>query len=531
MEMARRGITNSMHDLDEDDAKATPPCSQLRSSLPVLSTELRCRTACCVRGERIQFPRLPTGHAQLATSSRSPFPLRRWAPMVPCRASTGDQDLARQPLWRGALNVVRSAAPAGDYGPAHLRGELPANDRGDSALPPENSPQVALQSDQSDYSNGCAEIRCLPHELGGMPNSFSDASLRHSAQDRALAFGRSSQEEAFVRISGPLVVCGIASLSLGGCSSLSDSLRPTVPAVAHKSFVASVERAALDREQATLDAAKSDLADAHKQQLHPTDPPTLDDVRTAFADLFDGVRSAGDDKARQQVVDVEIESTGGFSAVLGQLGSKIGLLNSGMALAALGFTADGIYGPATTKLTHLKAEAMFSCMDTELSTVSEADREKALSTMSTGSDKAATAVRDSISVIDSAISRYRQRVLGQVVAAPTVADFDRFSKEYARNSELAASAGAAASRYQQKTQIALAALQQKGSETLHTDGLPINVMGLVDQLKKSGKSDNIALSIELAKTKQAFDKADADAAAAKFIDLSTKLEACLSQLQ
>jgi hypothetical protein len=337
-----------------------------------------------------------------------------------------------------------------------------------------------------------------------------------------------------MRNAGFVAACGIAALLLGGCSLFTDVFRPTVPPAARRSFAAAVERAAFAREQAALNAKANAANEAkkHRGQLYPDGPPTLDDVRAAFDELYDGVRGEADAKAKQQAVDVEIESTGGLFAVVGKFAAKNGLLNSGMALAALGLTADSIYEPSTTKTAHIKAESMFSCVDTELSSVTEADRQRAMRAADNGADKAATAVRDAIGLIDSAITRYRERVLGQNLAAPTAADFDRFTKEYAQRAAEAASAAASGVADQQRAErlrslakAEIIAALPPGQQETDAKELRRTI------LNAANVNDKNALVKKLDEAQEAADKAAANAAGAKFIDLGTRLEACLARLQ
>lgn len=290
----------------------------------------------------------------------------------------------------------------------------------------------------------------------------------------------------------------LVAMALSGCSSFpfSDNLKPNVPPAARTSFVSAVKTAAGEN------------------------PVTLDIVKASFDSLYAGVRAESDSKDKQDWSYKEATATGGGAAALGQLASKAGLLNTGLAVAMVGLSMDSFYKPATTKATHLKAEDMFQCLQKEFFFVSEADRKIAVGATTGGADKAATAIRDSIEQVDSAITRYRLAVLAQGPSMPTNDDFSRFAKQYAKDAVQAEQVTTnSANQLAQATKVHGFALAKAGTKTLQ------KTEGVVAKTDLEMKTDLDSLEQAAAALRQA----EANAAGAKFIALATNLEACVKK--
>lgn len=262
---------------------------------------------------------------------------------------------------------------------------------------------------------------------------------------------------------------------LAGCSTTKLGLNPTVPEEAGRS----ISKAASDLKDEKCGGCLTCKAK----------PYDLDHVTLAFDSLYNGTRKLTDKKNKQEWTYGEVASTGGFSAVVGQLASQTALLNSGIALATVGLSMDSFYKPGTTKAFHLRAEVMFQCLQRELSYVTEKDRFLGESAADSTDDEkkarqaAINAVRYAVEQIDAAITTYRRSVLTQALAIPSAADFGSFAKRYAADSTTAESLAAPVAT---KLKLALAGINQ-----------------------------------------QEIDQAKANAAAAKFVMLQTKLETCV----
>lgn len=186
----------------------------------------------------------------------------------------------------------------------------------------------------------------------------------------------------------------------------------------------------------------------------------------------------------------------------------------------VGLSMDSFYKPATTKATHLKAEDMFQCLQKEFFFVSEADRLIAIGATEGGADKAATAIRDSIEQVDSAITRYRLAVLAQGPSMPTNDDFSRFAKQYAKDAVQAEHAATnSANLLAQATNAHELALTKVKTEKTQTGGAVV---------KKTDAELKTELDA-LAQANAALKQAQANAAGAKFIPLATNLEACVKK--
>lgn len=285
-------------------------------------------------------------------------------------------------------------------------------------------------------------------------------------------------------------------IASSGCSSFpnSDNLKPNVPNAARTSFVSAVKTAA------------------------GGNTVTLDMVKESFDSLYASVRSEADIKDKQDWSYKEATATGGGAAALGQLASKAGLLNTGLAVAMVGLSMDSFYKPATTKATHLKAEDMFQCLQKEFFYVSEADRKLALAATTGGADKAASAIRDSIEQVDSAVTRYRLAVFAQAPAVPTNADFSRFSKQFAKD----------AAQTEQATTTSANQLAQ--ATRAHEVALANLKNSTLQKLQGAGRT-NLEMQTErdFLQAEAALRQAEANAAGAKFIALATNLEACVKK--
>lgn len=290
----------------------------------------------------------------------------------------------------------------------------------------------------------------------------------------------------------------LVATALSGCSSfpLSDNLKPNVPAAARTSFVSAVKTAA------------------------GTNAVTLDTVKESFDSLYASVRFEADNKDKQDWSYKEATATGGGAAALGQLASKAGLLNTGLVVAMVGLSMDSFYKPATTKATHLKAEDMFQCLQKEFFFVSEVDRKLAISATTGGAEKAATAIRDSIEQVDSGITRYRLAILAQDPSMPTNVDFSRFAKQYAKDAVQAEQVTTnSANQLAQATKTHGAALANIRVQTVQKP------QGMVEKTDLERQADSAFLEQAAA----ALSQAEANAAGAKFIALSTNLEACVKK--
>lgn len=282
-------------------------------------------------------------------------------------------------------------------------------------------------------------------------------------------------------------------LWLSGCS----ALRPTPPASASTSFRASVEKQS------------------------GTKTLTLDHVKETFGTLFVETREKSSTKDSQQWFNAETTSVGGLAAVLGQIASKTGLLNTGLGLTMGSLALKSLYNPEKTEETHLAAEEMFVCMQRELGPVSEQLRTKAMATEKGGA-QATTAIDDVIARIDEAIFSYRKAVLTQTSAAPSKDDFSRFAREYAKKEEEAIQQTKDATdqlRDAQRQRVAALATQERAAVALRGAN------------SESARKDAVAAAQEVLRLQTLIDDAAAKAAGAKFISLSTNLEACTKQFK
>lgn len=291
-----------------------------------------------------------------------------------------------------------------------------------------------------------------------------------------------------------LVLVTAFALWLTGCA----ALRPTPPASASTSFRATVEKQS------------------------GTKTLTLDHVKETFGTLFIETREKSSTKDSQQWFNAETTSVGGLAAVLGQIASKTGLLNTGLGLTMGSLALKGLYDPEKTEETHLAAEEMFVCMQRELGPISEQLRIKAMSTENGGA-QAATAIDDVIARIDEAIFSYRKAVLTQTSAAPSKDDFSRFAREYAKKEEAATQQTKDATdqlREAQKQRVVALATQDRAALALQG--------AATDNTKKAAAA---AAAQEVLRLQVLIDDAAAKAAGAKFISLSTNLEACAKQFK
>lgn len=253
---------------------------------------------------------------------------------------------------------------------------------------------------------------------------------------------------------------------------------------------------------------------------------TLDHVKATFGTLFVDTRSKSAQKDSQQWFNAETTSVGGFAAVLGQIASKTGLLNTGLGLTMGSLALKGLYDPGKTEETHLAAEEMFVCMQRELGPVNEELRVKALRSKN-GNAQANTVVDDVIARIDEAIFSYRKAVLTQTTTAPSKDDFSRFAREYAAKENEAGKQALAASTEKRnilvtRDAIALAHAQAlRAAEAISASDAKITATATANELQRSRLSE---LDGKVA-------DAEADAAGAKFISLSTNLEACAKQFR
>lgn len=281
---------------------------------------------------------------------------------------------------------------------------------------------------------------------------------------------------------------------LVGCS----ALRPVPPATTATSFRSSIESQTKER------------------------PITLDHTKATFGTLFIGTRDKSNQKNGQQWAYTEGAALGGFAAVLGQLASKTGLLNTGLGLTMGSLALQGLYDPAKTEETHLSAEEMFVCMQRELGPVSEELRLKALKAEK-GSAQATTTVDDVIARVDEAIFLYRKAILTQASTAPTKDDYARFAREYAQKEAEAIKQTNDASdekRIALRGQDAALKLQREAQAALKVN--------LNDQAATGRQS---AATLEIQRIQLMIEDAEIKAAGAKFISLSTNLEICTKQFK
>ncbi len=283
-------------------------------------------------------------------------------------------------------------------------------------------------------------------------------------------------------------------LWLTGCS----ALRPTPPAAASTSFRVSVEKQS------------------------GTKTLTLDHVKGTFGTLFVETREKSTTKDSQQWFNAETTSVGGLAAVLGQIASKTGLLNTGLGLTMGSLALKGLYDPGKTEETHLAAEEMFVCMQRELGPISEELRIKAMTTEKGGA-QAATAIDDVIARIDEAIFSYRKAILTQTSAAPSKDDFSRFAREYAKKEDEATQQTKEATdqlREAQKQHVVALATKERAVVAFQA--------ATTDSTKKDAAT---AAEQNVLRLQSLIDDAAAKAAGAKFISLSTNLEACAKQFK
>lgn len=195
---------------------------------------------------------------------------------------------------------------------------------------------------------------------------------------------------------------------LSGCG----SLPPSVPEQAQSSFAKLVKEASANR--------------APNQW-------NLQDVDAALSQLMTGVQGAGHGKHEQEYGYGSASAGGGFAAVLGQLASKTGLLNSGLFVLVGSQTMDKLYGPAKTKAHHLKMADMLICMQGQLHTISQSTIDQAKQDSGTADNDPSLghkAIGMIIQEVDQGLAVYRQSVLRD--GAPTVSksDFMRFLGDY-----------------------------------------------------------------------------------------------------
>lgn len=306
--------------------------------------------------------------------------------------------------------------------------------------------------------------------------------------------------KAFLTRTMAVALACVASIAFTGCSAIpyGNKLKPTVPEAARTSFVISVKKQA------------------------GTGTPTLDHVKDAFDSLFADVRTESDFKDRQDWSLKEAAAIGGGGAALGHLASQTGLLNTGLALAMVGLSVDSFYKPATTKATHLKAEDMFQCLQKELFFVSEDDRSLAIQA-ATDSEKAVTAVRDSINQVDSAITRYRLAILSQGPSMPSKDDFARFAKQYANDTTKAndLTVKFAPLVHGETTSLDVAEALVTATENIAA------TENLTDAAKAVNKAELEKFKAGRDAAKKRLILAQAGAAAAKFVPLAANLEACV----
>ncbi|HVL09514.1 MAG TPA: hypothetical protein VM512_10210 [Burkholderiaceae bacterium] len=209
-----------------------------------------------------------------------------------------------------------------------------------------------------------------------------------------------------VRLETGLLVSVLSLVS--GCSSLA----PSVPRKAQSSFAKLVKDASRDM---------------------PSNQWTLQHVDAALTRLQTDVQGAGHKKHEQEWDYGSASTGGGVAAVLGQLASKTGLLNSGLFVLLGSQTMDKLYGPAKTKAHYLKMVDLLICMEAQLHTISQSTIDQAKKDAGTADNDPSLghkAIGMIIQEVDQALAVYRQSVLREGVTSVSKSDFMRFLGEY-----------------------------------------------------------------------------------------------------
>lgn len=158
---------------------------------------------------------------------------------------------------------------------------------------------------------------------------------------------------------------------------------------------------------------------------------TLDEAKEALTAIRMAVINAAERKNAQSWDAGLTTLLGGSMATVGSVASKVGLMNTGFFLAFLGLTGEQFYKPANTIEVHLNADTQLLCIEDELSSVSEAERVLAESAADElGADEARKAVDSSLQAISTALLTYRRNLLGIRPGTPSRADLLGFLKRY-----------------------------------------------------------------------------------------------------